>query len=167
MAEKEGYLSTTQAVPRADFMDIYMVPLKKVHFRVVKRRAADNKIYDEELLDVGQKAILSITQQNHTGYAVYRQFPFDKKSPEVMTVDLILDDMVYDLDLVVLDKDNKLIGGYRGKWSLDQKDAESANEIIFRVMEVSPIPETEKDQANALIQIQDIKYAKFLDPLLR
>lgn len=168
-AEKEHYLKSSVSVPTdKTSVDIFMTPLKAMDFEVVKRKFSADTFSPAEYLEPGEKAVIYLSYPNESDYYYYRQYPFTPEMEEELeTIELIEDDVTYDLDIVLISKDNEFIGGYRGNWTVTYNDLISSNAIIFQAMEKIPHPENEDEQAELSLLMENENYTIELKPLLR
>jgi hypothetical protein len=166
-AEKAGYLKAIESVPISSFMDIYMTPLKYMDFKVVKRRHTVDQFQDAEPLRPSESAVIYITTDNATDYDVYLQYPPDPESPpELRFLEILMDDITYNLDIALLQGD-KVIGGYRGEWVVDYDDTANSREVVFVAMEKIPHPVSDDQQASLMMDLQNPDYADYLQPIFR
>jgi hypothetical protein len=142
VAEKEGYLSSRQQVLDDEDIDIDMIKLKTLRFKVVLNdyNSITDSIGDDEEINEFFLASINLQSIDEPSYQVYKKYPFDEDSDD-KTIDLLEQNSKYSLDITLFDEaDGVLIGGYTGNFSVRYNDLVDAKEIIFHTAGYLPKP---------------------------
>lgn len=172
--EKQGYLPVEEQVGERNRNDIYMVPLKNVPFKVMKRQSVNNDLAGEIDLVPGEAAYLFMTTKQHPEYMVYRKYnlseavPENPKTPELLrTIEVPVDEgIVYNVNIILVNEKEDILGGYFGNWTPRLEDIQDGNRVIFRVMEKRPRPITDRSQGNMIIALSNGTYHEALMPYI-
>ncbi|MBI1969603.1 hypothetical protein HYS48_02820, partial [Candidatus Woesearchaeota archaeon] len=174
IAEKEGYLRQEANVLTGNVvLDIPMVPLEDISFRVVKQQYQDEKVGEVEHLGAGEKAFIYLIAPENSEYVVYRQYPTTgiaeepEEASQLATMPILLDDTTYSLNLILFDANDKIIGGYRGNFTLSAFDAARANELVFIAIAFSPPPKDDEELGELLFKIQDLALVEKAKPVVK
>ncbi|MBW2999974.1 hypothetical protein KY339_04840 [Candidatus Woesearchaeota archaeon] len=174
-AEKEGYLKSIISADE-DILDLYLSPLKRLDFDVMKRRLTGSFLVEEQELDEGEQVAIRIFVQEDDRdylrkeeYGMMRLYPYNETDPEELkTVDLISEETLYGLELFLLDNEDNIIGGFKGNWTLRRADLENKNKVTFRVMEKIPKPTSPDKIDDFLIFLStNTSYNQQLVPVLK
>jgi hypothetical protein len=165
IAEKEGYLKTEGQLG-GKRLDLQMTKVKEMKFRVFKHRYdSGTKALSQGglVLGEGDEATIAITMRV-PGQRSYSQYLVSGKN---QVVELAEDDYRYDLEIMV-NQFGKLIGGYSVKnVSISYGDVVDNEEIIFRVFDYSPLPQTDEQQMDMMMYYTGRTYADQLKPTFR
>ncbi len=172
--EKQGYLPIEEQVADDNRNDIYMIPLRKIPFTVVKRQSVNDELGPESDLAPGEAAYVFLTIPEHPGYSIYRKYniseavPQDPATPELLrTIDIPRDEeLVFDVNIIFVNKDEELLGGFFGNWTPTLDEIQDAERAVFRVMEKRPRPISETSKGNLLIGLTNGTYQDRLEPVL-
>ncbi|MBI2147850.1 hypothetical protein HYU19_05265 [Candidatus Woesearchaeota archaeon] len=172
------YLSATVAIDRdRRAADVDLTPLKKLSFSVQKKQirvnALDVRTYP---LDEGEYAVLFITSKDIPEFEAVRRYPLDPESAaeldekarrEMTKLQLVVKEGVtYDIDLVLFNKDDELIGGYRGNWMPSAANFIGRSKVVFTAMEQLPHPsDAIQDQYKTFTNIQNPEFTRHIQPL--
>lgn len=159
-AKHEDYLDVTEEIPEDSFyVPIMMTPLKKLSFSAKKYRLTAGEMMPQEALEPGEYAVIYLRSDNFTDYNMYRKYPADADSGEdFSTIKIPAVDAVYDLDVILMSREDEPIGGYRSKVSMKGSDISSASTITFNSLEMIPHPATDDEKAMMLINIGNQSY---------
>jgi len=98
---------------------------------------------------------------------MYRKYPADADSPEdFFQIKVPEVDADYELDIILLNKADEPIGGYRSSISMKGSDISAASRVTFKTMEMIPHPETDDEKARMLLQLNNETYTKPLAPVI-
>lgn len=172
--DKQGYLPVEEQVGERNRNDIYMIPLKNVPFKVMKRQSVNDDLAGEIDLAPGEAAYVFMTTKQHPEYMIYRKYniseavPENPETPELLrTIEVPVDeDIVYDVNIILVNEDEDLIGGYFGNWTPSLDDIQDGNQVIFRAMEKRPRPITDRSQGNMIIGLSNGTYHAALTPYI-
>ncbi|MDO8740914.1 MAG: hypothetical protein Q7J54_05080 [Candidatus Woesearchaeota archaeon] len=161
-ARKEGYMDAVNQFIKSPFT-IELKALKSLDFEIVKRKTTAPA---SELQLAGDESVTIYLSQEDGSYDLYRAYPFDSTMPESdKKIDLLDEDTTYNLFLI-LTKGEKMIGGYKGIWSVSELDLEGKTKIKFNVIEKAPTPVTNDDQMNLIGDLEKQEYQTQLVPVL-
>ncbi|PIN85883.1 hypothetical protein COV19_07370 [Candidatus Woesearchaeota archaeon CG10_big_fil_rev_8_21_14_0_10_44_13] len=160
----EDYLDTSQDIEPGKFdVFVFMTPLKTLDFEAKKYRITAGMLMPQEPLEEGQYAVIYLRSDNFTGYDIYRRYPAEADSPEEFnTIKLPKVDATYDLDVILMSREDEPIGGYRSKVLIKGSDVSSASRIVFNSIEKIPHPETDDQKAGMLIDIGSSNYTNLV-----
>lgn len=161
-AEKAGYLRTIKQFEKSPFT-IELKALKSLDFEIVKRKttapASELQLADDESVTI-------YLSPEDGSYNLYRTYPFDGAMPESdKKIDLLDEDATYNLFLI-LTKGEKMIGGYKGTWTVSELELEGKTKLKFNVIEKVPAPVTNDDQINLIGDLEKPEYQIQLVPVL-
>ncbi|MBI2128716.1 hypothetical protein HYU07_00605 [Candidatus Woesearchaeota archaeon] len=162
-AEKAGYLKAIKQFEQSPFA-IELKALKSLDFEIIKRKttapASELQLADDESVTI----YLSLEDGS---YNLYRTYPFAGAMPESdKKIDLLDEGASYNLFLI-LTKGEKMIGGYKGTWTVSELDLEGKTKIKFNVIEKVPMPVTNDDQINLIGDLEKPEYQTQLVPVLK
>lgn len=158
---KQGYLPAQQyLLSGQNELEINLPKLQRMNIDFMKKVFdVDNDVlHDAEDLDKSYKVRGNIYLRSHD-FSQYFTYPSND------TVDLLYDDGSYDVNILVVDKNGVLIGGYTAE-NLDIKfnDVDGKNIVVFNVLEQAPIPASEKERAEMIGLIADQRFSSDLRP---
>ncbi|MBD3310400.1 hypothetical protein GF351_04230 [Candidatus Woesearchaeota archaeon] len=172
LAEKQGYLSARQQVLEEKQIFIPIQKLKEMDFEVLRRKYFGRDpphLASEDLpLDDQTSVMMIIYNYDEDSYYNFREFPVAEDATEDLSkVELIEDTTKYELNLMLLDEDGLILGGYVGNWSVSWQEVADSGKVTFRVVEYIPTPVTEEETYDALNYLQtDTEYQEQLRPVL-
>jgi hypothetical protein len=153
IAEKQGYLSSRQQVLDDTDIDMKLIKLKTLNFKVVKHSYSNGEI-GEEQTEFNNNTIVLINLQNYDYNELYsyREYPFNPNfDNELRTIKLAETNTKYSLNIMFYDNvDDVFIGGYKANWSINAKDLLDKNTVKFHIIEYLPKPLTEIEQYNLI-----------------
>lgn len=160
----EDYMpASAEAEPGTFYIPIFMTPLKTLNFEAKKRRLTGGIPMPQEALGQGEYAIIYLRSDNFTDYNVYRKYPADSDLPDdFKTIKIPEVDATYDLDVILMSKEDEPIGGYRRKVIMKGSDISSASRIIFNSLEIIPHPTADEQKAKMLIDIGSENYTNMV-----
>ncbi|MBW2992687.1 hypothetical protein KY345_05715 [Candidatus Woesearchaeota archaeon] len=143
-ARKEGYLDAEQYVEVTEpgRVEIDMMPADKIPFKIVKRRLHNPRVRFS--MQEGDVALLTMTnpKYDHTSIGVY-----DPMNPELAEIE-ILSQWNYDYDVeVILISGDRIVGGYKGNWTVKGGELMVADELEISVFEIEEIKTMPEEQA--------------------
>ena len=140
-----------------------MTPLKELSFEAKKRRLTGGIAMPQEALEQGEYAVIYLRSDNFTDYNVFRKYPADADSPDDFKKIKIPEvDATYDLDVILMNREDEPIGGYRRKVIMKGSDISSASRIVFNSLEIIPHPATDELKAKMLIDIGNENYTNMV-----
>ena len=169
--QHKKYLPTSVSIDRTKrSFDVVMTPLKSLSLRVQKKQLRGSDLVGSYDLDDGQYAILFMTAQGIPDYTVYRRFPTlpeAQANAEQKTIPLIVQEGTsYDVDIMLLDKDDTFIGGYRGNWTPSVETFIERRSVTFTVMEQVPHPSAGwEDQLEVFDKLEQEELTSQIPPL--
>ncbi|HLC96921.1 MAG TPA: hypothetical protein VJH97_06385 [Candidatus Nanoarchaeia archaeon] len=113
---------------------LYMDPVKEfANFTVVKHKFQDNTAIGTEALGPGESAII-ILKAHEKDFEHSTWYPLNETTAVAQTVKLLSnDDYTYDLEIYLM-KDEDILGGFRGSWTVAEGDVDKASQIRFHVL---------------------------------
>ncbi len=173
-AEGAGYITTEQDVANVQTMTIMLTPKHPFTFTIMKRElAGETETFGApKPLDEDEEVFLSLTTDAFPDFVQYKKLPLDEKSAAEDSgaedsgdrIELADGDVTYHLDLLVVDKDNNLLGGYRGNWTPTLLEMDGHSRVTLYVMEERPPAESDEAQAQLFLQLEDPKLQEQLTP---
>ena len=170
--EKAGYLPVEEQVDEDDRNDIYMTPLRKLPFTVIKRQSINDNLGAESDLAPGEAAYVFLTVPQHPEYTMYRKYNLSEAVPEnpatperLRTIGIPRDEgLVFDVNIILVNEDEELIGGFFGNWTPTLDGIEDAERVVFRAMEKRPRPISATSKGNLIIGLTNGTYQTRLGP---
>jgi len=155
-ATHDSYAKVTKTISSdATYTDIIMTPLKTMGFEIVKQRLAGGEMSPPGQLEPGETAVLYLTTDKLQEYDMFRKYPFDEDTPaDFRKIKLPDDDLTYRLEIILLNKDNRIIGGFRGNWTVDDADIAGKSRITFNAIEKIPHPVSTEEQADMVLMLE-------------
>ena len=145
-------------------MQIIRLPVRKMvtlEYEVVKH-GLNNSFFGREIPD--DENILMSIKSNSINYTDFKIYPgYEEKN----TIRLFEDDHSYYVDIMLLDKNDTLIGGFKYNWSVNYDELMDAKKVIFHVLEKIPHPKDYEEQAELLVTLQNYTYPTSLMPTLK
>ncbi len=128
IASKPGYLTTTRQYDGSTHFEISLPKLQNYTVRVIKHKNG-NPQSRLELIN-NEAALINLYDKEHN-YVVYTTY----KSDNPMTLPLILDNVNYSLDILLVDyKSGHILGGYRSAWNTNVENMLDKTNITFNVV---------------------------------
>ncbi len=167
-AEGPNHIKTIGPVSNGLSTSITLTPKKQVGFEVMKRPLINDLLTVPQPLAEGEHAFIYLTTEAFPEFVQYKQVPLgDGSSPEEGTIELALGDVTYHMDLLVVDQDNNLLGGYRGNWTPDQYQLDQSSTLTLYALEQKPRPVSEEAQALLFMQLENATMQEKLKPVFR
>ncbi|MBI4150230.1 hypothetical protein HY488_02380 [Candidatus Woesearchaeota archaeon] len=167
-AEGTGYIKNVQDVTNMLATTIFLTPKGTFNLEVMKRPLVNDALVAPRPLEEGETAFVYVTTDAFTDFTQYKKLPLDAESlPEDSMLDLAVGDVTYHLDLLIVDKENNLIGGYRGNWTPDKYAFEGSNTVTLYALEKMPHPIGSEAQAILFMQLENATWQERLRPLFR
>ncbi len=165
-ADHRNYAKTTKTVsPEATYTDILMTPLKEMNFEVVKRRLTGPDLQQPQQLEPNETAIIHLQTDQLEDFSIFRRYPPESDDPEKFrSIKLPDDDIKYRLDITLLSRKGKIIGGFRGNWTVDDSQLKGKSSITFTALEKIPHPRSTKEMAGMITMLEEGAYNTRLMP---
>ena len=164
-AEGKGYIKASQDVTNVESMTIMLTPKLDFNLKIKKMAMKDNVLSAPKDLEEGQKAMVYLTTEAFPDFTQYKKLPLDPDSlPEDSRLELAEGDYSYHLDLLLMDEDDNLLGGYRGNWTPDRNSFTGRDTVTLYAMEKVPPPEGEDGEAQLFVQLENATLAEQLKP---
>jgi len=166
-AEGAGYITAEQDVANTQTMTVMLTLKHPFTFTVMKKELTGETFGAPKQLDEDEEALLSLTTDAFPDFVQYKKLPLDTEvevSQEDYQLDLAEGEVTYHLDLLVVDKENNLLGGYRGNWTPALSEMEGHGRVTLYAMEKRPSAEDEAEQAQLFLQFGDPKLQEQLIP---
>ncbi|MBD3313283.1 hypothetical protein GF345_02475 [Candidatus Woesearchaeota archaeon] len=166
-AEHPDYHKSSVTVPPdPSFAEIIMTPLQEMDFRVVKQRLTGPDLQEPEELEEGETAVVYLSTEQLEDYDIFRRYPYDESPEEMQEIKLADDDVKYRLEVLLLSKDNEMIGGFRGNWTVDDADLRGKSTIVFKAIENIPHPSNGDEQIAMIAMLESGAYNEMVMPEL-
>ncbi|MFP4656531.1 MAG: hypothetical protein ACLFNK_03040 [Candidatus Woesearchaeota archaeon] len=160
--EKEGYLPVReQHVQDQKDIQIDMKKLETYTVDVEKRRS--NALSSAQPIGDDEVVVGTLDPADHDEVIAFEFVP-GEPLPEI---ELIEDGAEYEVDLLLIDRDGSVTGGYKGDFEYDYMDATGRNKIVFSVAELSPTPlpvDKPENQMEIFEYIESDKYQEEAHP---
>ncbi len=153
IAEHTGFTKASKDVTDNDVIEVYMTPMKTMQFEIKKQRLTKDVLQASEPLEEGEKAVLSLVTDDFEDFEIYRKFDITGATPSP-TIDMPVGEAKYKLDIILIGKNDEMIGGYIGEWKVDEADIADNNKIIFNVVEKIPHPLTDADKVSLVLEME-------------
>lgn len=164
-AEGAGYIMAKEDVTNSLATTILLTPKKSFALEIMKRTMTGDAIGAPKPLDEGEEAFVYLTTDAFPEFTQYKKLPLDPDSaPEEAMLDLAKGDVTYHLDLLMVDKDDHLLGGFRGNWTPDKYSFDGVDTITLYALEKVPPPTSEEAQARLFIQLENETLQRQLQP---
>ncbi|MEM4336759.1 MAG: hypothetical protein QXG86_02025 [Candidatus Woesearchaeota archaeon] len=161
-AEKESYMAAEIQAPKTGVVRIKMTPLKRFNFNITKVLSIN---YKEEPLLEDEIAFVTIKneEKNFEANFIYPDVSsgFEGVNKEITTLELIDDDITYEVEIMLL-KGNNYIGGWVGNWTAKSEQMYGKENLNFRVYVKVPYPKNDEEIANTITLLPEI--SKNLEP---
>ena len=167
VAQKEGYLKKEVQVLDNEDIDIPLMKLKELDFKVVKHKLLNNNIGTEQEIADYEEALLYIESKDQQDHISYKRYPYEDLSEESRKLSLIEADSKYDIQVMIRDPvDDILIGGYNAKnITISYSEIEGKEKMIFHVIEYSPKPLSKEEQYSMIMYLENNDdYKRLLRP---
>jgi len=165
MANKEGYVEARKQISDEDIkagkiIEIDMKKIRPLELEVVKDiYSSESKEFIKEE-EIGEKDNVTILMTNKY-FTEYKIYPQDK------IINLVEDDLKYDLNVVLL-RYGDWAGGYMDSINIGKEDVINSNKIIIHVVDYRPSPMDDEEKGKmAFFLSNDEGYKKRLRPELR
>ena len=137
--KKEGFLDAQAFIqtdrPRA--YTIYMKPVKEFsNYGVIKHQLTNPSL--QSALSENEKVSIQIRALN-TDFETFGVYPTEESFP----IRLLEEEATYDITMYLTD-DDKILGGYRQRWTINPDELRGANEIVFHILEQGIVSDDER-----------------------
>lgn len=157
-ARKEGYLEGTAVYEGGDYIEVPVKPLRKLRVDFVKHDS-DNFARAEEL-QPGETVALTVT-----GITEPNIEQFYSSDSAVNEIELVEGNEKYHIEAILMQDNERIIGGYIGDAELNYKDMADKSKITLHLLQYMPIAVTEEQQqAAAAYLFEDKSYQEALKP---
>ena len=120
---------------------------------------------DPQELEQGEQAFIYLTTDMFPEFTQYKKLPLDESSSsDEDRLDLAVGNIPYHLDILLIDGNDTLIGGYRGNWTPDQDALELSNTITLYGIEPMPKASSEDEQASLFIALENTTIQEQIQP---
>lgn len=143
-----------------EIINIPIRELKILDYEVFKH-GPDNLLFEFEIPE-DQNVIINL-KENITGTSSVYSFP---KIDDEEKIKLLYDDVTYDLEILLLNQEENLIGGYKTEWNVTYDELADSNKIKFHVFEKLPHPSNFAEQQQLALSINNNEFNLSLDPTL-
>ncbi len=158
---KQGYLpGQDYLLSGQNSLDVNLPKLQKMNIEAVKN------IYDSDTdilnptedLDKSYKLTGNIYLQG-TEFSQYFTYPSNN------TIELLYGDGIYDINIILTDKQGVLLGGFTAdNLEIKFKDIDNKNTIVFHILEQTPVPDGEKGASKVMGILAEQKFINELKP---
>ena len=104
-------------------------------------------------------------EDNITDYTVFKLYP-SEEIEEADKIDLLYDDASYNIEMMLLDKDEELVGGFIYEWNVSYDELADAKKLRLHAFEQIPNPESFPEQQQLLLYLSNMTAPTFLKPQL-
>lgn len=164
-AEGHDYIMAKQDIANTLTTTILLTQKKSFNLQIMKRSMVNDVIGAPKPLDEGEEAFVYLTTDAFPEFTQYKKLPLDPDSaPEEAMLGLAKGDVTYHLDLILVDEDDHLLGGFRGNWTPDTYLFDSRDTITLYALEKVPPPTSEEAQARLFIQLENETLQRRLQP---
>jgi hypothetical protein len=148
IANRSGYLLTERQYDGTEPFYIDMHPTQTVQFDV--KRHAENAPDSAKMLEKDMYALIQI-EKNDPEVSIFGMFGDKDRFNNSGTLELLRDDATYDVNIMLFkqsgdkSKDDQLIGGWMGNWTVALEDMLDARKVIFHVPQKYPLPTKDEE----------------------
>ncbi|MFC1728065.1 hypothetical protein ACFLZ7_01205 [Nanoarchaeota archaeon] len=153
-----GYLEGFVQDDGSGRLDIIMKPLQKFAVSFTNHRTDD--FSRTSPIDTERQQV-SVHITGPEGFEEFMVYPGEDQE-----IELIQGDATYNLDLIVIEDEERIVGGYTGKWSVKYSELINKNALNFKIAQYIPIPITVEQQADAALYLdENTEYKNVLRPV--
>ena len=160
-AEKEGYLPTTKQMLSSDiengFVEFWMPKLNELNYEImVLDYDSNNETFGVEKPFEGTATI----------HLILEGYEFEEIKLGVNgTINILVEPAkTYSLEIILLDKEDEMVGGYKGNWTVSYNDMKDKEKIVFRTFKYLPEPLDDDSLMNMYLFMFDGDYSDELKP---
>ena len=155
---KDGYMPGSATYDGSDYAELFLTPLKQFKVNFIKHDSDD--LTRTDALQPGQTAIVFVRSTSHPSFE--RIYTTD--SPQ--DLELIDGPASYELEVIIMEDNARLIGGYVGSWNVDYNEIADKSTINFNLVQKMPLAVTdEEQQAAAEYLFSDTSYQQSMRPV--
>jgi len=164
-AHSDKYTLATKTVAAdASYADLVVTPLRTMTFEVLKKRFTAGAFQEPEPLEENETAVIYLTTNQLEDYDIFRRYPFMDAGEEFEKIKIPDDDLTYRLEIILMSKHNKIMGGYRGNWTINADELADKSKLTFYALEEIPHPQTAEEQAEVVMLLENGAYNNLIRP---
>jgi len=162
-AEREGYLEIKKQVSmeqmQEGILEFWMPMVREFSYSIVKHKYfADTKTMEEAEFFNGTATVRLVQESNNIDdMKIY-------SSDEENIIDMLIGvPQTYSLEIMMLDENEDVIGGYMGDWTVSYEDLKDKNELVFHTFEYWPKPVSDEQKMDFYMFLFEGEYQDLLN----